>query len=202
MGKRTAGVHAFQGKTALLASGTYNWKSKKNSKKNQRLQLISWQDPNYYHGPKAKPAVRRHHVMHSLQPLLKTISNLNEGVEKLEGEPRKQLFQGQPSEVRDCRPSSDKPCHPRRRKPCCRLGGSRACAGSTDLVMPSSQVTARSQPPGETPVRKAARVTLNLCVTSFCISTSFLKNRNKTSRGLFHATVHVPCSTGDGKKLR
>lgn len=67
----------------------------------------------------ARPAVRRHHVMAPIQPLLKTTSNLEEGVEKLEGEPRQWLFPGQPSEVRDCSPSSDRPCHARGRKPRC-----------------------------------------------------------------------------------
>lgn len=97
------------------------------------------------------------------------ISNLEEGSEKLEGELRKWLFQGQMSEARDLRPSSDKACHPRARQRCCRLGGSWArCQhqprdvhwGQRYLVMPSSQVSTRSQPAWE---MLYERVTLKLC---------------------------------------
>lgn len=97
----------------------WHMQSEIQEKLEEKIKGISWQDPNYHHGLKARPAVRRHHVMAPIQSLLKTTSNLEEGVEKLEGEPRQWLFPGQPSEVRDCSPSSDRPSHARGRKPRC-----------------------------------------------------------------------------------
>lgn len=127
-------------------------------------------------------------MIHSLQPLLQMISNLEEGSEKLEVELRKWLFQGQMSEARDLRPSSDKAYHPRARQRCCRLGGSWAHWqhqprdvhwGQRYLVMPSSQVSTRSQPAWE---MLYERVTLKETLDLLAATRAYLEKHWDTYR--------------------
>lgn len=138
MGKRTENIHAIQKENCHTCFQHIQ------SEIQEKLKVKSKDSPNQLarsklepqpKGPTSRDPGGNREPRDSLQPLLKKISNLEEGVEKLEGEPRKWLFQGQLGEAEDCRLSSDNPWRPRGRKRCCRLGGSWARADGTDLVM-------------------------------------------------------------------
>lgn len=123
------------------------------------------------------------------------ISNLEEGSERLEGELRKRLFQGQMSESRDRRPSSDKPYHPRARQWC--LAGRKPSA----LTAPASWCPLRaawppdahfSSPPKDP--NQDGRCYMKgwplSCVLAHFVSLlSSKKVGEKTSRGLIHSSA-------------